>query len=242
MSTSPARIEVSGIEVEVVRKDIKNLHLAVYPPAGRVRVAVPEEVGPDAVRLAVVSRLGWIREQQNRLKGQVRQSRRDLVNGESHYVWGRRYRLTVVENGRRPAVRVRSGGRLELQVPSGSSRSDREAVLARWYRRELKAAVPPLVDKWVARLHVDAPAWGIKKMKTRWGSCSQEAGRIWLNLELAKKRPECLDYVVLHEVIHLLERNHTDRFKDLLEQAMPQWRTYREELNRAPLAHEDWTY
>jgi len=235
-------MDVSGITVEVVRKDIKNLHLGVYPPAGRVRVAAPLRLSDDAVRLAVVSRLGWIRRRQRSFEQQNRQSQREMVTGESHYFRGRRYRLNVIEEDAPPSVRVAGGRTLELRVRPGAGRDKREAVLLDWYRRRLRDKIPGLVAEWEPKVGVSVAEVGIKKMRTRWGTCNADAGRIWLNLELAKKPPSCLEYILVHEMIHILERRHNDRFRGLLDQMLPQWRLRREELNRAPLPHEDWKY
>lgn len=242
MSTDSTFIQVSGFNIEVVRKDIKNLHLAVYPPEGRIRVATPNRLDDEAVRLAVVSKLGWIRRQQDRLRKQDRQSRREMVNGESHYAWGQRYRLKVIEDS--PANRLALSGSktMVLHTRPDTDRDRRERTLNDWYRSELKATIPGLIDKWSLTVGVEVDDWGVKKMKTRWGSCIPTAKRIWLNLELAKKRPECLEYVVVHEMVHMLERPHSDHFKDLMDSFMPNWRSHRDELNRAPLAHEDWGY
>ncbi len=242
MSTDGVEIRVSGLAVQIVRKDIKNLHLGVYPPNGRVRVAVPLRVSDDAVRLAVVGKLGWIKKQRARFEAQPRESKREVVSGESHYFLGRRYRLRVVELQKAGAVVIRGTNRLELHTARESDAKARERVLQRWYRQRLRELVPPLLTKWEAILGVRASAWGIKRMKTRWGTCNVAAGRIWLNLELAKKPPSCLEYILVHEMVHLVERHHTDRFRQYMDQFMPQWRLQREELNRAPLSHESWSY
>lgn len=242
MTTERHQLEVSGIPVEVVRKDIRNLHLAVYPPHGRVRVAVPLRTTDETVRLAVISRLGWIRKQQRSLEQQERQSQREMVSGESHFVQGRRYRLDVIEQvGVRSAI-VRRGKTLELRVPPGRSRDQREALLQQWYRQLLRDRIPELLEKWEPVIGVQVANCGIRRMKTKWGTCNIEARRIWLNLELAKKPPACLEYILVHEMVHLLERHHNDRFVAYMDRFLPQWRTHREELNRAPLAHEEWEY
>jgi hypothetical protein len=242
MNTEEHQITVSDIVVDVVRKDIKNLHLAVYPPDGRVRVAAPLVVDDEAVRLAVISKLAWIKRQQAHFQGQVRQSERDYVSRESHYYWGDRYLLNVIERDALPAVVVRTMATLDLYVRPGSDAEKRESVMQAWYRRQLKEAIPPLIDKWEPRLHVRVAEWRVKRMKTRWGTCTPHARRIWLNLELVKKPPPCLDYIILHEMVHLLERHHNDRFIAYMDEFMPQWRLRRDELNAAPLAHEDWGY
>jgi len=236
------RIVVSNIVVDVVRKNIKNLHLAVYPPNGRVRVAVPLRMNNDAVRLAIITRLAWIKRHQTKFAAQERQSAREFVTGESHYFQGRRYRLNVVYHNSAPRVTIRGNTVIELYVREGSDRSRRQRVLIEWYRGQLKEQIPLLVEKWQPILKVSIAEWGVKQMKTKWGTCKVKAHRIWLNLELAKKPVNCLEYIVVHEMLHLLERNHSDRFKALMDKFMPLWRSYREELNKMPLGHEAWEY
>lgn len=242
MTTERRRIEVRGIPVDVDRKSIKNLHVGVYPPDGRVRVAAPERMDEEAIRLAIVSRLGWIRRQRRGFEDQARQSERRMITGESHYFRGRRYNLDVLEHDAASAVRLRNNRVMELCVRPEASRDKREQVLQHWYRQQLRADIDPLIERWEPRVGVRVADWGIKKMKTKWGSCNTDAGRIWLNLELAKKPPGCLEYIVVHEMVHLLERRHTDRFRRLLEEVMPDWRIRRDELNEAPLSHEEWDY
>lgn len=236
------RIVVIDVIVDIVRKDIKNLHLAVYPPNGRVRVAAPLLVDDEAVRLAVVSKLGWIRRQQLKFAEQERQSEREYVSGESHFFQGKRYLLNVIYQEGSPKVSVRNNTKIDLFVRPGSNISQRERVMLAWYRRELKLAIPPLLTKWETIIGVDAVEWGIKKMKTKWGTCNIEARRIWINLELIKKPIHCLEYIIVHELVHLLERHHNDRFKEYMDSFLPSWRLLRDELNREPLAHADWGY
>lgn len=228
--------------MEVVRKDIKNLHVGVYPPSGRVRVAAPLRLNDEAVRLAVISRLGWIRRRQAEFEQQDRQSQRELVTGESHYFQGRRYRLDVIEHDGPAKVILASNATMILEVRPGTPRDKREAVLQRWYRQTLREQIPALLAKWGSKAPVAVREVRIKRMKTRWGSCNARARRIWLNLELAKKPPPCLEYVFVHEMVHLVERYHNEDFLRLMDALMPQWRVHRDELNRAPLAHEDWNY
>jgi predicted metal-dependent hydrolase len=228
--------------VEVVRKNIKNLHVGVYPPNGRVRVAAPLRLDDSAVRLAIVSRLGWIRRQQAGFAEQVRQSQRELANGESHYFQGRRYRLNVIEHDGLPSVFPSNSTTLELRVRPGCDRYTRETILRQWYRTQLRAQIPSLLAKWEPKVCVMAAEVRIKKMKTRWGSCNASARRIWLNLELAKKPFSCLEYILVHELVHILERHHSARFRELMDRLMPTWRLRRTELNRAPLAHQEWRY
>jgi predicted metal-dependent hydrolase len=240
--TEVTQIRVSGMPVDVVRKDIKNVHLAVYPPGGRVRIAAPRRLSDDAIRLAVVTRLGWIRRQQLVYAGQERQSEREMVSGESHFVQGRRYRLRVIESEEKPHARIRSTRTLDLVVSPDSSRKVRASVLDRWYRARLREEAQTLIEKWQPIVGVRVARWGIRKMRTRWGSCHESNGHILLNLELAKKDRDCLEYIVVHELVHLLEREHNDRFRALMDRFMPAWRLHRDKLNKAPLANEHWQY
>lgn len=237
MSIESRNITVSGLAVEIVRKPIKNLHLGVYPPQGRVRVAAPLAVDDEAVRLAVVGKLGWIKRQRAKFQAQPRQSQRCMVSGESHYFLGQRYRLRVHENSS-TALRVTLRGKacMDLFVRPETTVERREQVLQDFYRAELKRLVPELLEKWQPKLGVEVRTWGIKRMKTKWGTCNIEARRIWLNLELAKKPVQCLEYILVHELAHLHERHHNDRFTALLDLHLPQWRTLREELNQSMLA------
>jgi predicted metal-dependent hydrolase len=242
MTIETHHLTVNGIKVEVVRKDIKNLHLGVYPPLGRVRVAAPLVVNDEAVRLAVIDKLGWIKRQRAKFTEQPRQSQREMVSGESHYVLGRRYRLRVHEVEAPARVSLRGIASLDLFVRPGTSVEQREAVLMRWHREQLNALIPPLLEKWQPIIGVQAADWGIKKMKTKWGTCTPTARRIWFNLELAKKPAMCLEYIAVHELVHLLECNHTDRFTALMDKFLPNWRVCRETLNAGVLGHEVWEY
>lgn len=205
-------------------------------------MSAPLHFDEDAIRRAVVTRLGWIRRKQAEFAKQERQSEREFVTGESHYFAGRRYRLDVIEQDCSPKVWLPNNTKIALRVRPGSDRDTRESVLHRWYRQHLRSQLPPLLEKWETKLDVSVNAVRIKKMKTLWGSCNVEAKRIWLNLELAKKPSACLVYILVHEMVHLLECRHNDRFGELMDKFLPQWRTYRDTLNQAPLAHEDWRY
>ncbi len=242
MTTEHYILDIQGIKVRVRHKHIKNLHLSVYPPDGHVRVSAPDYMSADAVRLAVISKLAWIRRQQRKFQAQQRQSQREMVSGESHYYMGRRYLLDVVEHNAPPEVRLRNNHTLELRVRPGTDREKREAILNRWYRARLKEQIPPLMTKWEPIVGVRVAEWRIKRMKTRWGSCNIQARRIWVNLELAKKPPQCLEYIIVHEMTHLLERRHSERFRALMDRFMPDWRLRHDILNREPLAHERWNY
>lgn len=228
--------------MDVVRKKIKNLHLGVYPPIGRVRVATPLHINDEAVRLFIISRLTWIKRQQAKFEQQERQSAREMVTGESHYFQGQRYLLDVIYHAGPPAVSLRNNSVMEICVRPGSDTAAREHVLQDWYRRQLKAQIPPLIAKWETILDVEVAEWGVKKMKTRWGTCNIEARRIWLNLELVKKPAHCLEYIIVHEMVHLLERHHNERFTAYMSGFMPLWPHYRAELNQAPLGHGTWQY
>jgi predicted metal-dependent hydrolase len=240
MNTDARSITVSGIRVEIDRKDIKNLHLGVYPPHGRVRVAAPLAVSDDAVRLAVIGKLGWIKRQMAMFHAQPRQSTREMVDGESHYFLGRRYRLRIAECTGAGRVELRRNTILTLYATDDASVDQRREILQRWYRQQMRPLVSPLMEKWQRKLGVRVAEWRIKRMKTKWGTCTVPACRIWLNLELIKKPIRCLEYIVVHEMTHLLERRHDGRFVSLMDKHLPSWRECRDELNATPLAHEEW--
>jgi predicted metal-dependent hydrolase len=230
---------VSKIQVTVVRKAIKNLHIGVYPPDGRVRVAAPEHTPDAVIRAAITSRLGWIRKQQRRFEGQARESRREMVSGESHWFLGRRYRLSVVETPRPWGVRVLRASVLELRCPHGSDAAKRAVILDQWYRTELVRTLSPLVATWSGVLGVTAMDWRVRKMRTKWGSCSA-AGRLWFNLELAEKPRRTIQYIVVHELAHLIERRHDAAFQALMDHHLPDWREARRELGALPLGADTW--
>jgi predicted metal-dependent hydrolase len=235
-----ASLVVSGIPIQVVRKPIKNLHLSVCPPDGHVRLAVPLAMTDDNLRLAVITRLSWIKKQQANFQAQPRQSQREMVTGESHYVFGQRYRLEVIERRGRHEIVIKNNSTLQLFVNPGTSTANRTLVLNEWYRHQLKARLPNLLAHWEPLIGQPVLAWGIKQMKTKWGSCNISQSRIWLNLELAKKPIECLEYVLVHELVHFLERHHSDRFKAYMDKYLPQWQHCRDILKREPLGHGTW--
>lgn len=240
MTTKTRFIEISGIPVEIRRKEIKNLHIGVYPPHGTVRVSAPVHLNDESVRLAIVARLRWIHRQQRNFIRQTRQSGREMVTGESHYFKGTRYRLDVVEHHGRQGVSVADKRTLQLKVRPGADCPARQRVLDRWYREQLQAQVPDLISLWVPVVGVKVNECRIKRMKTLWGSCNIQAKRVWLNPELAKKPLRCLEYVLVHEMVHLLERRHNERFRGFMDQFMPDWRLRRDKLNEMPLAEEGW--
>jgi predicted metal-dependent hydrolase len=234
-------IELGGITVEVVKKDIKNVHLSVYPPAGRVRISAPVRMKLDTIRVFAISKLVWIKQQQRKLREQERETSREYLDRESHYVWGKRYLLQLVESEGPPKVELRHN-RIRLHVRPGASHETKEAVLEDWYRHQLKEAVPPLITKWERLIGVKVDRLFVQRMKTKWGSCNPASNSIRLNTELAKKPPECLEYLVVHEMLHLIEPTHNTRFIALINRFMPKWQFCREVLNRLPVRHESWRY
>jgi len=235
------QVQLGDIAVDVVRKDIKNVHLGVHPPTGRVRIAAPSRMNLDTIRIFAISKLGWIKQQQRKLQEQERETPREYLNRESHYFWGRRYLLTVIEEDKPPMVEL-SHTRLLLKVRPGTDREKKQAVLEEWYREQVKNAVPPLIAKWEKLMQVKMQNFFVRRMKTKWGSCNHRAGTIRLNTDLAKKPRECLEYIMVHEMVHLIEPTHNARFMTLMEQFMPRWQFHRETLNRLPVRHERWGY
>lgn len=232
MSTEKFQIQVSDIDVDVIKKDIKNIHLAVYPPSGRVRLSSPRSMKTESLRLFLISKLGWIKKHIRKMNSQVRVPDREYIQGESHWVQGQRYLLNIIEEQAPPKVKIRNKKYLDLYVRPGSDKVKREEVIREWYRGILKEQIPALIEKWEKELGVTVQDWGVKQMKTKWGSCNINAKRIWLNLELAKKPKPLLDYVVLHEIAHLKERLHNDRYKGILTKHMPSWKSRQDELNK----------
>lgn len=235
------RIELGGISADVLKKDIKNIHLSVYPPNGKVRISAPLRMKLDTIRVFAISKLGWIKQQQKKLREQERETPREYLDRESHYVWDRRYLLKVVERDLAPGVTLKHS-QMIVQVRPGSSREKIEDVIGEWYRWQIRKSAPQLIAKWEPLMGVKVNRIFIQHMKTKWGSCNPVSGSIRLNTELAKKPSECLEYIVVHEMIHLLERTHNIRFISLMDSFMPKWQFYRKELNRLPVRHEDWRY
>ena len=235
------QINLGDITVDVILKDIKNVHLSVYPPTGRVRISAPMRMREDTIRVFAISKLDWIKQQQKKLRAQERETCRDFVERESHYLWGKRFLLVVSEVDERPSVEVKHS-RILLQVRPGSDVAKRNAVVVEWYRDQLKKAVPPLLAQWQPLLKVKVERIFVQRMKTRWGSCNHLAHTIRLNTELTKKPAECLEYILVHEMLHLLEPTHNARFVALMNQFMPKWEVLRQRLNRLPVGHGDWIY
>ncbi len=234
-------IDLGEITAEVVQKDIKNIHLSVYPPNGRVKIAAPLRMDVETIRIFAISKLGWIKRQQTKLRNQEREAPREYISRESHYYLGVRYLLKVVERDSKQSVAIKHDN-LILQVKPDTNAEQRQILLQEWYRAQLKALVPHYIAKWEKIMGVQVSEFGIKKMKTKWGTCNTAAKRIWINLELAKKPLECLEYIVVHEMVHLLERSHNARFIAYMNQFLPQWRNLKEELNRLPVSHLNWAY
>ena len=236
-----AQVQLGNIAVDVVLKDIKNVHLSVYPPSGRVRIAAPSRMSLDTIRVFAISKLAWIKLQQKKLREQERETPREYLNRESHYLWGKRYLLTVKADQEAPSIELRHH-RILLRVRPGTSEERKQALFEEWYREQLKKAVLPLLAKWQPLIGVTVSRFFVQRMKTKWGSCNPSACHIRLNTELAKKPPECLEYIVVHEMAHLIEPTHTRRFIALMDRFMPKWQFYREALNRLPVRHERWGY
>lgn len=236
-----AKIELGEISVDVVKKDIKNVHLSVYPPTGRVRISAPYRMSLDTIRVFAISKLGWIKQQQKKVSEQEREPPREYLDRESHYVWGKRYLLKMIENDGAPEVELRHNQML-LRVRPATREEKKQAVLDAWYRAQLKEAVPFLIAKWEPLMGVKVERVFVQRMKTKWGSCSPGSGSIRLNTDLAKKPRECLEYIVVHEMAHLLEPTHNSRFIALMDRFIPHWQFCRESLNRLPVRHENWGY
>jgi len=235
------KIELGEISVEVVKKDIKNIHLSVYPSAGRVRISAPLRMNLETIRVFAISKLDWIRRQQRKLQEQERETQREYLDRESHYVWGKRYLLKVASSDEAPAVELEPN-RMLLRVRPGASDEKKQIIVEEWYREQIKQAVPALIAKWEPIVGVSVKRFFVQRMKTKWGSCNHNSGNIRLNTDLAKKPPACLEYIVVHEMVHLLEPTHNDRFTTLMDRFMPKWRFCRAELNRLPVRHEDWDF
>jgi len=235
------QIKLGDIAIDVVKKDIKNIHLSVYPPAGRVRISAPKRMTLDNIRVFAISKLGWIKKQQQRMQEQVRETPRECLDRESHYLWGKRYLFKVEENDAAAFVSL-NHDKMVLHIRPDTSDERKQDLLAEWYREQLKIAVPALIAKWEPLMSVTVEKTFFQRMKTKWGSCNHRAKHIRLNTELAKKLPECLEYVVVHEMVHLLEPSHNSRFIALMDQFMPKWKFYKDELSRSPLGYEEWGY
>ncbi len=234
-------IQLGEIIADVILKDIKNVHLSVYPPNGHVRISAPLRMSLDNIRAYAVTKLDWIKAQQVKLRSQERITPREFVDGESHFLWGKRYLLKVIKAETRPSVTIR-GRYLVLLVRPRTTAESRCEIIEAWLRLQLKEMIPSMIAKWESRLGVSVSQYHVQRMKTKWGSCSPDRKTIRLNTELAKKPVESLEYIVVHEMVHLLEPTHNSRFVALMTQHMPKWKFYRDDLNQLPVRHEEWKY
>jgi predicted metal-dependent hydrolase len=234
-------LKLGSITVDVVKKDIRNVHLSVYPPVGKVRISAPLRMNVETIRLFAVSKLGWIKEQQKQIVNQEREPAREYLERESHYFWGRRYLLKVIEKNEPPLIDLRHRA-LIMQVRPGATVERKQEILEEWYRTQLKSAIPPLIAKWEPVMGVRVARFFVQRMKTKWGSCSRTSAGIRLNSDLAKKPLACLEYVLVHEMTHLLEPTHNNHFLALMDRFLPNWRFHKEALNRLPVRHENWKY
>jgi predicted metal-dependent hydrolase len=234
------QITVSNITIDVIKKNIKNLHLAVYPPTGRVRIAIPLNTDDESVRLFAISKLAWIKKHQKNFAKQRRETKREYVSGESHYFEGRRYLLNVIYYKGKPKIEIRNKTHIDLYVREGSTLEQREKLMIEWYRQTLKEKIPHLIEKWQKRIGVELKDWQVKRMRTKWGTCNIESKRIWLNLDLAKKPIHCLEYIIVHELVHFIERHHNHNYVSLMDKFLPNWKFYQSELNQLILSYEEW--
>lgn len=234
-------IRLGEITIDVELKDIKNIHLSVYPPKGRVRIAAPSRMKLDTIRIYAISKLSWIKKQQKKFQTQVREAPREYLNKEGHYYLGSRFLLKVIEHDAPPLVIIKHKT-IQLFVRPSTDMQKKHALMNEWYRTQLKELAPPIIAKWEKIMGVSLNEFGIKKMKTKWGTCNSEAKRIWLNLELAKKPFHCIEYIVVHEMVHLLERNHNERFIAYMDKFLPEWKQLKSELNKLPVSHVEWGY
>jgi predicted metal-dependent hydrolase len=235
------KLTISDLEIVVIKKDIKNVHLSVYPPDGHIRISAPIHMDLEMIRLYTISRLAWIRKHQKKMQSQPREAKREYLSKESHHYLGKRYLLKVRKNAHSNNVRLLHS-HIELSLRTELDREKRKELMDAWYRKQLKEIVAKQIARWEPIMNIKVAEFGVKKMKTKWGTCNREASRIWLNLELAKKPIQCIEYIVVHEMVHFLERNHTNRFVSLMNNYLPDWRELKEELNRLPVSHIDWEY
>lgn len=240
MSTNQSLLQVGGIEAVVLYKPVKNLHLNVLPPVGKVRVTAPQNMNDDAIRTFLATRISWIKKMQAKFKGQERQTPREYVSGETYYFFGKKYKLEVLETDTVPSVEIKGKTKILLTVRPKTNILKREEIMQNWYRNELYKFLEKAINKWEKKIGVKVNSWSIRRMKTRWGTCNHKKKNIWLNLELTKKPESCIEYVILHELLHLIEEKHSDKFTALLNKYMPKWKSEKEELNRLILSHEEW--
>ena len=235
------KIQLGDLVIEVELKDIKNIHLSVFPPMGKVHISAPQRMDLDTIRVFAIAKLKWIRKQQEAFKKQQRETPREYLTRESHYFLGKRYLLKVIEQDSPPRIILKKK-EIQLIVRPDTTQEKKQELLDEWYRSELKQMIPPMIERWEKKIEIELNEFGVKKMRTKWGTCNHTAKRIWLNLELAKKPQECIEYIVVHELLHLIEPSHNERFMALLDSHMPKWKFLRDELNRLPFGHVEWRY
>jgi len=236
------KIKIGNMEITAIIKDIKNLHLGVYPPNGRVRIAAPLKTSDESIRLFAISKINWIKKQKAKFNDQERQAKREYVSGESHYFFGKRYLLNVIHINPSPRIEIKKKTHIDMYIKSNSAQKRKEKIINDWYRLELERQLPQLIKKWEKIIGVKVRDIFIRKMKTKWGSCKSKSKKIIINLELAKKPISCLEYILVHEMIHFLEKNHSDKFKAYMDSFMPKWKQFKTQLNKYPLSYSDWTY
>lgn len=242
MNIETNKINIGGLEVTLQKKDIKNIYLGVYPPNGTIRLDVPHMTNEEVIRLFTISKIPWIRKQQKRFSEQERETQREYISGESHFLFGKAYRLNLIENYKEQRVEIKNTTYINLHCPKKSTKGQRKKIFENWCRQELNNSVKKYVNKWEKITNIKVKESRIKKMKTKWGTSNKQAKRIWINLELVKKPTSCLEYIILHEMIHLIERKHNDNFNKLMNSFMPGWQQQKRELNKSLLGYAKWKY
>ena len=235
------QLKIGDLTIAVLLKDVKNIHLSVKPPLGAVSISAPLHMSDNAIRAFAIGKLGWIRQQQAKLQAQIREAPREYLERESHYVWGRRCLLKIVEHDAAPYVALRHN-RLVLSVRGTMGAEQRSEIVESWYREQLRSMVTPMIADWQQKIGVEMQRLHIQRMKTRWGSCNPQRGSIRLNTDLAKKPTECLEYILVHELVHLIEPKHSEHFVALMDKFLPSWPHLRDQLNALPVRHADWEY
>jgi predicted metal-dependent hydrolase len=236
-----SQFQIDNISIEVVRKSIKNIHLSVHPPGGHVTISAPEHLKLDTIRVFAIAKIPWIRDQQEKLLGQEREPSREFLNRESHFVWGERYLMKVIEVDKSPSLEIKNK-QLVFRVGADWEQIEKQEFLDSWYRELIRESVVDLLPKWEKKLGVDVSRLFVQRMKTKWGSCNSKAASIRLNSDLAKKPRECLEYIIVHEMAHILEPTHNQGFIKIMDQNMPKWRSHQQLLNSLPVKHENWSY
>ena len=235
MHTKTSLLKIGDYSIDVHLKNIKNMHLAVYPPTGRIRISAPIDTNIETIKLFAISKIGWIKKHQTNFNNQIRQPKSEYLSGESHYLFGKRYLLNVLHTNKKQYASIRNKTNIDLYVRDVNSYDNRQKVITEWYRSELKVIMPDLINKWEKIIGVSVMDWGVKRMKTRWGTCNVKVKRIWINLELVKKPLDLIEYVLVHEMVHLIERGHGKRFYELMTKFLPKWKNYKKELNKLPI-------